>query len=85
MKMQPLLILGGTALLGGCVYPPTGYTVVSPYYYSYQPAYQPAYQITYQTTYPPVYQGYAYRPPPYPYPLYSSQFPTSGTSGSGGG
>jgi len=82
MKIKLLLILGGAALLGGCVYSSQpGYTSASPYYYSYQPAYQ----TTYQTTYRPADQGYAYRPASYPYPLYSPQFLPPGASGGGGG
>ena len=76
MNTRPLLILLGTSLLAGCVYPYQSYGYAAPDYspaaaYSpvYQSAYQPGYQTGYrsacqpgyQTGYQPGYQS-AYQP-----------------------
>jgi hypothetical protein len=95
MNTRPLLILLGTSLLAGCVYPYQSYGYAAPGYspaaaYSpvYQSAYQPGYQTGYQSAYQPAqttYQSYPYRAAPGPYPLYSPQFPQSGVNGGDGG
>jgi hypothetical protein len=88
MNTRPLLLLLGTSLLAGCVYPyqsygyaAPGYSPAAAYYSSgYHPGYQSAYQPT-QTTY----QSYPYPAAPGAYPLYSPQYPQAGINGGDGG
>lgn len=95
MNTRPFLILLGTSLLAGCVYPnqpygyaTPGYTSATTYYPGYQQSYQPTYQQSYQPAYQPTqrtYQTYPYRTAPYAYPLYAPQYPQSGVAGGNGG
>ena len=87
MIVKPLLVLAGATFLAGCVYSGQpgvystyGYPSSAPHYYGYQPTYQPAYQPAQAT-----YQTHQYdRPAPYPYPLYSPQYPPTDSGGRGG-
>jgi hypothetical protein len=87
MIVKPLLVLAGATFLAGCVYSGQpgvystyGYPSSAPNYYGYQPTYQPAYQPAQAT-----YQTHQYdRPAPYPYPLYSPQYPPTDSGGRGG-
>jgi hypothetical protein len=87
MIVKPLLLLAGATFLAGCVYSGQpgvystyGYPSSAPNYYGYQPTYQPAYQPAQAT-----YQTHQYdRPAPYPYPLYSPQYPPTDSGGRGG-
>jgi hypothetical protein len=87
MIVKPLLVLAGATFLAGCVYSGQpgvystyGYPSSAPNYYGYQPTYQPAYQAAQAT-----YQTHQYdRPAPYPYPLYSPQYPPTDSGGRGG-
>jgi hypothetical protein len=87
MIVKPLLVFAGATFLAGCVYSGQpgvystyGYPSSAPNYYGYQPTYQPAYQPAQAT-----YQTHQYdRPAPYPYPLYSPQYPPTDSGGRGG-
>jgi len=91
MIVKPLLVLAGATFLAGCVYSGQpgvystyGYPSSAPNYYGYQPTYQPGYQPTYQPA-QATYQTHQYdRPAPYPYPLYSPQYPPTDSGGRGG-
>jgi hypothetical protein len=87
MIVKPLLVLACATFLAGCVYSGQpgvystyGYPSSAPNYYGYQPTYPPAYQPAQAT-----YQTHQYdRPAPYPYPLYSPQYPPTDSGGRGG-
>jgi hypothetical protein len=85
MNTRIFLVLAGTSLLAGCVYPYQPYGYAAPGYSS-ATTYYPGYQQPYQQTYQPAqatYQSYPYRAAPYAYPLYSPQYPQSGVGGNG--